>query len=205
MIVMAIFKIFKPLYTVKDLREKLLYLQGKKILDSTEIGGEYYDYSVSPLGVISGGINAAASDVEGQAKEIKFFHDLFGDSGKILGYHVMLDFNCELNPDNTAIVGSVINEFWSRERVQWVQGLHVYEGDGFYWPHLHMVISTRILDGPMKGHLLNMNKALIARYRQHVNDVLNGYGISGIPCRNIDTIRLTPHSIGNFDVSQLFL
>ena len=203
---MAIFKIFKSLYTLRDLKEKLLYLQGKKVADYRDKyeGGEYYDYSSSPLGIMSRGINASPFDAEGQAKEIKFFHDLFGDSGKILGYHVMLDFNCELNPDNTAIVGSVINEFWSRERVQWVQGLHVYEGDGFYWPHLHMVISTRILDGPMKGKLLHFNKTLIARYRQHVNDVLNGYGISGIPCRNIDTIRLTPHSKGSFDVSQLF-
>ncbi len=188
---MAIFKIFKPLYTVTEIKNKILYLLDKKTLNNAYQGGVYCDYSTSPLGVISRGLNAATYDAEGQAREIKLYHDLFGGSGKILGYHMMLDLNCEFDPANTAIIGSIINEFWSREYVSWIQGLHLYEGGSIYWPHLHMVVSTRVMDGPRRGQLLKMDKALIARFNQHVNDTLKLYGVSGIPCRKVGKIGWT--------------
>ena len=175
---MAIFKVLKPIHTFNDLKHKMDYLQGhsSKCDDSSEC----YDVDAYEH-VIRRGINAAPSNPFEQAREIQLFHDLAGNSGTILAYHLLLDFNAELEPEHAIIVGSIINNFWSQDcGVAWVQGLHLYEKEKGYWPHLHMIVSTRIMAGPNAGKVLHLDKALILKFKQHANNILQQYGVSGI-------------------------
>ena len=120
------------------------------------------------------------------------------DIRKILSIQKNVDIQSSL-PDGALFVGT-------NAIIQWANDI----AHDLFRLDEGLLISKSVNDILENGYDLiinsaNTHKALIAKYRQYVNDVLNRYGISGIPCRNIDTIRLTPHSIGNFDVSQLFL
>lgn len=180
---MAIFKVLKSICKFEELKNKTDYLQGKS--KNAELNS-LYDIDEYEPSVIRKGINAAPNNPFEQAREIQFFHDLAGSSGTTLAYHLLLDFNAELEPEHAVIVGSIINNFWSREcGVAWIQGLHLYEREKGYWPHLHMVVSTRIMVGPNAGKVLHLDKALILRFKQYANNILQQYGVSGIIIKKI--------------------
>jgi len=176
---MAICKVLKPIHSFTELKGYLKYLQGKSIFKCNE-NSVFYSVECEPYTIIRSGINSSSCLSDEQAREIKMLHDLAGNSGTILAYHLVIDFNCELDPESAAQAGAKINKFWDQYNVAWVQGLHLYEADELYWPHIHVVVSSRIMAGSDVGKVLHIDKEILLQFKEYANAILKLYGASEI-------------------------
>lgn len=108
-------------------------------------------------------------------------HIAFGSNGTRLAYHILLDFQGLLSPPDAGMVAWEINLFLRNVDVQFIQGVHISKEKGrLWWPHVHVVCSTRIMSGEKTGRKFHFYKDTILNYKMLANDVLSKHGLPSI-------------------------
>lgn len=107
--------------------------------------------------------------------------------GHRLYYHLLLDFGGLLTPEQAIDVGWQAAAWFQRFWVQYMQGVHTIKfGRGsnnqpLFWPHVHWLVSTRMLDG--SGIKFHFDKAKLRSLKLYVNEVLAAHNLPAIVMR----------------------
>lgn len=124
-------------------------------------------------------------------------HQAYGDirPGRRLFYHILIDFNGLLSPQEAVRVGWEIAAWFRQFNVQYLCGLHCIKQrkpiavsddtggfKGVFHPHIHLLVSTRTLDGT--GLKLHMGKRELHIFKLYANNVLQANGLPLINMRN---------------------
>lgn len=118
-------------------------------------------------------------------------HWAYGDvrGGHRLFYHVFLDFGGLLDPEQAIELGWQIAMWFQRFDVQYLQGLHCVKSIGnsltgpVFQPHVHWVVSTRMLDE--SGKKLHIGKAELRNLKIFANEVLAAHGLPLIVMKKV--------------------
>lgn len=116
-------------------------------------------------------------------------HSAYDDvrSGHRLFYHLFMDFGGLLSPEHAVELGWHIAAWFRQFHVQYLQGLHCirYGKNGLdpvFWPHVHWLVSTRMLDG--SGKKLHIGKPELNGLKVFANTaVLIPHGLPPIKIR----------------------
>ena len=115
-------------------------------------------------------------------------HQAYADirKGSRLFYHCFMDFNEMVPPKQAVELGWKIAAWFRQFNVQYLQGLHCikYGKSGFdpvFHPHVHWLVSTRMLDG--SGRKLHLDKAKLRSLKVYANEVLAANGLPPIVMR----------------------
>lgn len=108
-------------------------------------------------------------------------HMAYAFPGSRLAYHVLLDFNAEIDGEKADEVAWAINRFLRDRGLSFVQAVHHFKCDGTVWaPHVHVIISTMHVDGPNRGRKYHIDKAELAAYKDFANKVLENHELPSI-------------------------
>ena len=110
-------------------------------------------------------------------------HQAYADirKGSRLFYHILMDFNGMASPEQAIELGWQIGTWFRQFQVQYIQGFHAVKsiGDGLtapvFWPHVHWLVSTRMLDG--SGRKFHMDKDKLRSLKLFANEVLAANGL----------------------------
>ncbi len=110
-------------------------------------------------------------------------HHAYADvrKGSRLLYHILMDFDGLLTPEQAVELGWQIAAWFRQYDVQYLQGLHSIKYgknglDPVFWPHVHWLVSTRMLDG--SGRKFHLDKAKLRSLKLFANEVL---AVNGLP------------------------
>ncbi|MBQ9256894.1 MAG: hypothetical protein IJ181_07205 [Acidaminococcaceae bacterium] len=98
-----------------------------------------------------------------------------------LFYHVFLDFGGMVSPEQAIELGWQIAMWFRQFHVPYLQGLHSVKAgreggnNPEFWPHVHWLVSTRMLDG--SGKKLHIGKAELRNLKIFANEVLAAHGL----------------------------
>jgi len=169
---MSIFKITKAMYDRPSIKNTANYLLGKK---------DFEGYDAGCLGVYTGNMASNPLDANALADEIMLHHKLCGLTGNVRAVHAFIDFNGQVSSKTACVIARACGQFWTQKYVAWVYGLHLYKGDPPYlWPHVHFLISSRIMAGSYAGMVLQFDKELILEFDYFINKILEKNGAERI-------------------------
>ena len=117
-------------------------------------------------------------DLDGIYHSFMAPHWAYGDvrGGHRLFYHVFLDFGGLLAPEQAVELGWQAAMWFRQFHVQYIQGLHCVRLDPednnepVFWPHVHWLVSTRMLDG--SGTKLHIGKAEVRALKIFANETV---------------------------------
>ena len=120
-------------------------------------------------------------------------HWAYGDvrSGHRLFYHFLMDFGGLLSPEQAVELGWQIAMWFQRFDVQYLQGLHCVKSIGnsvtgpVFQPHVHWMVSTRMLDG--SGKKLHIGKPELKAMKTYANRVLAAHRLPLIVMKGNNT------------------
>ena len=109
-------------------------------------------------------------------------HNAFGRKGQRLAYHILLDFAGLLSPTEANVIGFSINRFLAERGLQFVQGVHISKKNcTLYWPHVHTICSTQIVQGRNFGKKFHLYKRDLLDFHNWVNYILQKNHLPTIP------------------------
>ena len=115
-------------------------------------------------------------------------HWAYGDvrKGSRLFYHCFMDFDGMVPPEQAVELGWQIATLFRQYHVQYLQGLHCVKSIGdspVFTPHVHWLISSRMLDG--SGKKLHIGKPELHALKVFANEVLAANGLPLIVMKKV--------------------